>query len=115
MMLTATNLDGPAFNTRSQTSQLYQTTKDTGPSNTPSITNPATYDLTTVETTLDITLKCLTADRHKALLQMQRMGPFCKCISERLSNGKAQHHEADLFTYVKDYYTNKSQMQIRIF
>ena len=80
MMLTATNLDGPAFNTKSQTSQQCQTTKNTRPSNTPPITNPATSDLATVETTQDITLKPLTADRHEALLQMQRMDPFCKCI-----------------------------------
>ena len=100
-MLTATNLDEPAFTTRSQTSQQCQTTMDTRPSNTPSITNPATYDLTIVETTPDITPKPLTADRHKALLQMQRTDPFCKHISKWLSNGKAPQHEADLFTHVK--------------
>ena len=69
-MLTATNSDGPAFNTRSKTSQQCQTTKDTRLSNTPTIIQPATSDLTTVETTQDITLKLLTADRHEVLLQM---------------------------------------------
>ena len=29
---------------------------------------------------------------------MQKMGPFCKCISKWLSNGKAPQHEANLFT-----------------
>ena len=63
-MLTATNLDGPAFNTRSKTPNQYQTTTDTKPSNTQSIKKPFTPDLTTVETTQDITTKPLTADRH---------------------------------------------------
>ena len=101
MMFTATNLDGPAFNTRSKTSQQSQTPKDTRPLNTPSILKPTTSDFTTVETTWDITPKPLTADRHEALLQMQRMDPFCKYVSKWLSNGKAPQHEADLFTHVK--------------
>ena len=99
MMLTATSSDRPAFNTQSQTSQWYQTTKDT--SNTPSISNPATSVFTTVETAWDITPKPLTAKRHEALLQMQRTDSFCKHISKRLSNGKAPQHEADLFMHVK--------------
>ena len=45
--------------------------------------------------------KPLTVDRLDALLQMQRTGPFCKCISKRLLNGKATHHEFDTFTHVK--------------
>ena len=32
---------------------------------------------------------------------MQRTGPFCKCISRRLLNGKVPHHEFDTFTHVK--------------
>ena len=68
MMLTATNLGRPTSNTRNKTSQQCQTTKDTRPSNTPSITKPAASHLTTVETTQDITPKPLTADRCKALL-----------------------------------------------
>ena len=101
MMLTAINLARLAFNTQSQTSQQCQTTKDIRPSNTPSITNPATSDLTTVETTQDITLKPLTAKRHEALLHMQRMDPFCKHISKILSNGKAAQYETDLFIHIK--------------
>ena len=62
---------------------------------------PATCELTTVETTKDITPKPLTVDRHKALLQIQRRDPFSKSISKWLSNGKAPQHEADLFTHVK--------------
>ena len=83
------------------------------PANIPSITNPVTSDLPTVETAQDITLKPLTANRYEALLQMQRMDPFCKCISKWLSNGKAPQHEADLFTHIKGLYTNMSWMQIR--
>ena len=74
---------------------------DTQPSSTQSIKKPVTPDLTTVETTQDITLKPLTADRHESLLQMQRMDPFCKCISKWLSNCKAPQHEADLFPHIK--------------
>ena len=32
---------------------------------------------------------------------MQRTDPLCKCISKRLLNGKAPHHEFDTFTHVK--------------
>ena len=45
--------------------------------------------------------KSLTADQWDALLHMQQTDPFCKCISKRLLNGKAPHHEADTFTHVK--------------
>ena len=68
-MFTATNLDGPAFNTRSKTSHHHQTTTDTEPSNTQPIKETVTLDLTTVETAQDITLKPLTAD----------MKPYCRC------------------------------------
>ena len=43
----------------------------------------------------------LTADHLDALLQMQRTDPFCKCISKRLLNGRAPHHEFDTFTHIK--------------
>ena len=42
-----------------------------------------------------------TAECLEALLQMQMTDPFCKCISRRLLNGKAPHHEFDTFTHVK--------------
>ena len=45
--------------------------------------------------------KLLTADQWDDLLQMQRTDPFCKCISKRLLNGKAPHHEFNTFTHVK--------------
>ena len=47
------------------------------------------------------TPKLITADRLDTLLQMQRTDPFCKCISRRLLNAKAPHHEFDTFTHVK--------------
>ena len=47
------------------------------------------------------TPKPLTVDRLEALLQMQRAGPFCKCISKHLLNGKAPQHEIDTFTHIK--------------
>ena len=58
-------------------------------------------DLTIVETAQNSIPKSLTADRHKALLQMQKMNPFCKFISRWLSNGKSQKHETNLFTHIK--------------
>ena len=60
-----------------------------------------TPDLTTMETTQNITPIPLTTDRHKTLLQMQKMDPFCKCISRWLLTGKALQHKADLFTHIK--------------
>ena len=100
-MLIATNLDGPAFNTRSKTSHHCQTTMDTEPSNTPTSKETVTPDVTTVDTTQNITLQPLTANRHKIHLQMQKTYPFYKCISKQLSNGKAPQHEANLFTHIK--------------
>ena len=32
---------------------------------------------------------------------MQKMDPFCKCISKQLLNGKAPKYKANLFTHVK--------------
>ena len=81
-ILTATNSDGPAFHTRSKTSHQCQTPRDPEPSNPQPIKESVTPDLTTVKTSQDITWKPLTADRHEALLQMQKMDPFCKCISK---------------------------------
>ena len=31
----------------------------------------------------------------------KKTDPFCKCISQRLLNGKAPHHEFDTFTHAK--------------
>ena len=101
-MLTATNFDGPAFNTRSETSHQCKTTTNTEPSSTQPIKETLTPNLATVKTTQDVTQKPLTDDRHKVLLQMQKMDPFCKCISKWLSNGKAPKHEANLFTHIKE-------------
>ena len=74
---------------------------DTEPSNAQTIKETVTPDITTVDTNQDITPKPLTAKRCKNLLQMQKMDPFCKCISKQLSNSKAPQHEADLLTHIK--------------
>ena len=100
-MLTATISNGPAFNTRSKTSHQCQTTMNAEPSNTYPYRETVKPDFTTVKATHDVTPKPLTDDRHKALLQMQKMDPFCKCISKCLSNGVAPKHEANLFTHIK--------------
>ena len=75
-MLSATNTDGPAFNTRGQTCQhLSPDTFTSQPNVTPEVTK-----------TTDTTPKSLTADRLQALLQMQKTDPFSKQISKHLSN-----------------------------
>ena len=90
-MLSVSNTDGPAFNTRSQTQQCLAPDSSTAqPNITPDITS-----------TPDLTPKSLTADRLEALLQMQKTDPFCKQISKQLSNGKAPKHKTELFTHVK--------------
>ena len=89
-MLTASSNDGPAFHTRSCTQNTSDTTSTPHPDTTPQISQEPTA-----------TPKPLTAECLDALLQMQRTDPFCTCISRRLLNGKAPHHEFDTFTHVK--------------
>ena len=67
-MLSVTNTDGPAFNTRIQTHQCLS--PDTSTSQ-PDIT------LEVSEAT-GTTPQSLTVDRLQALLQMQKTDPFCK-------------------------------------
>ena len=76
-MLSVTNLDGPAFNTRSKTAQCTNTEDPT--------TQQQLYAVTPdVTDTPSTTPKPLTTDILQALLQMQRTDPFCKCISKCL-------------------------------
>ena len=78
-MLTVTDTDGPAFNTRSQTKQDPTASNSTVPPDiTPDI-SPVTSP----------TPKSLTAVRLEALIQMQKTDPFCNCISEQLFVGKS--------------------------
>ena len=81
---------GPAFHTRSHTQNSSDSTSTPHTDAAPHISQEPTT-----------TPKQITADRLDALLQMQRTDPFCKCISRRLLNGKAPHHEFDTFTHVK--------------
>ena len=90
-MVSVSNKDGPAFNTRSQTQQCLASDHSTAQQ----------HVIPDIMSTSDPTPKSLTADRLEALLQMQKTDPFCKCISEHLSNEKAPKHEVDLFTHVK--------------
>ena len=89
-MLTASFNDGPAFNTRSCTQSTSNPTSALPTNAVPHLSQDATP-----------TPQSLTADHLDTLLQMQRTDPFCKCISKRLLNGKAPHHEFDTFTLVK--------------
>ena len=93
-MLSATNPDRPAFNTRSRTAQCTSTEDTTSQPQSDAVT-PDVTDTTST------TPKSLTTDRLQALLQMQKTDPFCKQISKWLSNGKAPKHKADLFLHVK--------------
>ena len=89
-MLSVSNTDGPAFNTRSQTQQCLAPDSFTAqPSVTPDVVS-----------TPGPMPKSLTADRLEALLQMQKTDPFCKQISKQLSNGKAPKNETELFTHI---------------
>ena len=102
-MLSVSNTDGPAFNTRSQTQQHLAPNSSTAqPDITPDIV-PAP----------DLMPKSLTTDRLETLLQMQKTDPFCKQISKQLSSGKAPKHETELFTHIKGLLLNISQIQIR--
>ena len=90
-LLSVTNSDGPAFNTRSQTHQsLSMDTSMLQPDVMPKVSEVP-----------DPTPKFLTADRLQALLQMQKTDSFCKRISKCLSNGKAPQYEMDLFIHVR--------------
>ena len=71
-MLSATNLDGPAFNTRSRTTK-HSSSEDTTPQM--DAVEPNVTD------TPSTTPKSLTADRLQAFLQVQKTNPFCKQIS----------------------------------
>ena len=90
-MLSVSNTDGPASNTRSQTHQH--------PTPETSTAQPSIINLSLTSTTP--TPKSLTADRLEALLQMQKTNPFCKQISKCLSYGKAPQHKTDLFTHIR--------------
>ena len=90
-MLSVTNTDGPAFNTRSQTHLcLSLDISISQPDITPEVSAAA-----------DPTPKSLTEDRLQALLQMQKTDPFCKRIFKCLLNGKAPQHKTYLFTHVR--------------
>ena len=95
-MLSVTDTDGSAFNTRSQTHQCLPTDNSTSQ---PDIT----ADLSE---TRDPMPKTLTANRLQALLQVQKTDPFCKGISKHLSNGKVLQHETELLHISKAHYIN---------
>ena len=90
-MLTASPTDGPAFHIRSHTQN--------DPSSTTSTPHPDTAPQISQEPTT--APNPLTVEHLEASLQMQKTDPFCKCISRRLLNGKAPHHEFDTFTHGK--------------
>ena len=89
-MLTTTYSDGPAFNTRGKTS--HQTTTNTDPSSNQPNKDVVTQDFTTTKSTQDVTPQPLINDTLQALLQMQKMDPFCKHISKQISRGKVPKH-----------------------
>ena len=90
-LLSVTNSDGPAFNTRSQTYQCLSTDTSMVP---PDV-------MPDISTAPDPTPKLLTANKLEALLQMQKTDPFCERISNQLLNGKALKHKTDIFTQVR--------------
>ena len=90
-MLSVSNTDGPAFNTRSQTQQCLAPYMSIAQ---PSITSD-------IASTPDPTPKSVMADRLEALLQMKKTDPSAGGISKCLSNGKASKHETDLFNHIR--------------
>ena len=72
-MLSATHSDRLAFNSRSRTAQQ-SLSEDTTPQ-----TDTVSPDVTDTQSTPP---KSLPADRLEALLQIQKVDPFCKCISK---------------------------------
>ena len=96
-MLTTTDYDSPAFNTRSRTAQ-HNITEDLTPQPQADTVTP---DITTVRDTPDAMLKPLTEERQHALLQMQKTDPFCKHISKCLL--KPQNMRLTCFSTLKDY------------
>ena len=91
-MLTASSNDRLASHTRSCTQNTSSTASTPHPDTTPQISQEPTT------TPKPLTVECLDD-----LLQMQKTDPFCKCISRRLLNGKAPHHEFDTFTHIKGF------------
>ena len=71
-LLSVTNSDGPAFNTRGQMHQCLSTDTSTVP---PDI-------MSDISTAPDLTPKLLMASKLGALLQMQKTDPFCKRTSK---------------------------------
>ena len=72
-ILSATNLDGPAFNTKSRTAHC-TSTENTTPQPQSDAVTPDVTD------TISSTPRSLTTDGSQALLQMQKTDPFCKQI-----------------------------------
>ena len=88
-LLSVTNQDGPAFNTRSQTRQcLSVNTSTSQPDIMPEVSEVP-----------NAIPKSLTTDRLEALLHMQKTDPFYKRISKCLPNGKAPQYEMDCFSW----------------
>ena len=72
-MLSATQSDGPAFNTRGRMAQQ-SSSEDSTPQ-----TGSVAPDVTDTQST---TPKSLSEDRLEAFLQMQKTDPICKHISK---------------------------------
>ena len=92
-MVSVSNKDRPVFNTRNQTQQQLASDQSTAQQDV----------MPDIMPTPDPTPKSLLADRLEALLQMQKTDPFCKQISEHLSNGKVPKHETELFTHINGH------------
>ena len=105
-MVSVSNKDGPAFNSRSQTQQHLASDKSTTQQHvTPDIM-----------TTSDPTPKYLTADRLEALLQMQKNQTLS--VSVFLNVYPMERHPSMKWTFsptLKDFYTNISLILDRHF
>ena len=99
-MLSVSNTDGAAFNTRSQTQQFSAPdTPTTPPSITPDITS-----------TPEPTPKSLTGDRLEALLQMQKQTPSANVFQNDCLMGRHPNMKQNYSPTSEESYTNISQI-----
>ena len=107
-MLTATNHDGPAFHTRSRTTQHNMTEDLT------STTDTVTPDITNIKDIPDAMPKPLTKDRLPALLQMQGQTHSINVFPSSYQMEKHQNMKLISFYISRDYCINMSWIQTKI-
>ena len=104
-MVSVSDKDRPAFNTRSQTWQHLASDQSTAQEHVTLVITP----------TSDPTPKSLTADRLEALLQMQKTDLFCRQISKHYPMERHLSRRWNFLPTLRDFYTNISLILDRSF